>query len=208
MKPLSDLTGNVFGEWTVLHRAVDNYKGHARWVCRCSCGEERTVLGGNLRRGKTVSCGHAARTQGGLWKDHVSEYDSWKQMHRRCYNSEAPYYSRYGGRGIMVSPRWHDFKLFLEDMGKRPFKGAELDRINNDGNYEPGNVRWATKQQNADNMSTTRYLTHDGITDTVTGWAQRLKVPRGLLSSRLHKGWPLERALAPRERKKHVKTHV
>lgn len=83
----------------------------------------------------------------------TSEYNIWRAMRARCANPKNPDYKSYGGRGISVCERWQDFSIFLSDMGERPSKNHSLDRIDNDGNYEPGNVRWATIQEQASNTS-------------------------------------------------------
>ncbi len=194
MKPPMNLVGQTFGQWIVLSRAEGNYRGHSRWVCRCSCGTERIVLGNNLKRGLTVSCGHPARTIGGLWKDFQSEYDTWKQILARCGDPEHPNYSNYGGRGIAVCERWHDFVYFLYDVGRRPAPGLHLDRIDNDGDYRPGNWRWVTAMENSHNSTAVRKIDYRGRSLPIAEWERQLGFPKGTLNSRLSNGWTVERA--------------
>lgn len=144
-----DVTGKRFGKWTVLERAANN-DGHARWLCRCECGNQRTVDGKSLRRGDSTKCDHCKGLTHGHSRrsGHSLTYDSWIAMWQCCTNPHMTHYRRYGGRGIAVCARWESFELFLKDMGERS-QGMTLDRINNDGNYEPGNVRWATRKGQA-----------------------------------------------------------
>ena len=161
--PRRDLTGMRFGRWLVLRFASRDAGGRARWRCVCSCGAEKIVGGDNLTRGLSRSCGCLTReltgqrsvTHGHAPSPSISkkvspEYRSWISMKTRCYNPASNRFYRYGGRGIIVCDRWlYSFENFLADMGPRP-KGTTLDRFpNKNGNYEPGNCRWATvKQQN------------------------------------------------------------
>jgi hypothetical protein len=118
-------------------------------------------------------------------------------MISRCENPGNPKFHRYGARGISVSPKWrHDFAAFLADMGPKPSSGHSLDRINNDGNYEPGNCRWATPKQQIQNSSRVRLLTHNGLTLCLTEWAERLGIANSSLRSRLHRCASPERALS------------
>lgn len=195
MKPIQDLTGKNYGEWTVLARAEGNYRGHTRWLCVCSCGVQRVVLGPNLRSGKTSSCGHPARTAGGLYGQYTSEYDTWRQMTLRCEDPAHAGYPSYGARGIKVCTRWKIFSNFIDDMGPRPFQGAQLDRIDNDGDYEPANCRWVTAMENSHNSTSVRLLAFGGLNLPVAEWERRLGFKKGLVASRLHNGWTVERAL-------------
>ena len=123
-------------------------------------------------------------------------------MLNRCFNTEAPNYPNYGERGITVCERWLDFNAFLEDMGYSP-KGLYLDRIDNDGNYEPGNCRWVDVIVSASNRRGTVLLTHDGETATVAEWSRRTGLSQQLIHKRLHNGWSVADALSPAQQKYH-----
>jgi len=145
-----DQTGRRFGRLIVVERAPNRGK-LTHWRCRCDCGKAHTVYSGYLKDGRTKSCG-CLRSDllsiHGHAKGKCSRtYRSWKKMRDRCTNVRHRHYSYYGGRGINVCERWlHSFANFLADMGERPL-GTTLDRRENDGNYEPGNCRWATWSQ-------------------------------------------------------------
>lgn len=121
-------------------------------------------------------------------------YSAWTSMHRRCYCVTDRHYGRYGGRGIRVCERWNSVHAFMEDMGHPP-AGMTLGRINNDGNYEPGNCRWETQEQQNENTSRNRYIEWRGKTQTIKAWGQELNINPGRISERLRRGWSIERAL-------------
>ena len=145
-----DLTDAVFGEWIVIRRAANNKNGSAMWLCRCSCGKERVVYGGSLRSGRSKSCGHYYRARGnmkhgGRW---TKLYMVWDSMRSRCFTVSNKDYESYGGRGITVCNEWNDFSAFREWALTNGYKeGLSIDRIDNDGNYEPSNCRWATAHE-------------------------------------------------------------
>lgn len=123
----------------------------------------------------------------------LKTYQTWTDMRRRCGNAKNITYASYGGRGITVCDRWQLFENFLADMGERPH-GMEIDRIDNDGNYEPGNCRWATCRENSLNRRSTKFVEFRGERLCVTEWACRIGIDPASLSARLKK-WPLERAM-------------
>jgi hypothetical protein len=167
MKPAIDLTGKQFGYWTVLHRGhtvIHSTGSIVFWTCRCVCGLEKDVPGGHLRRSHkpSKSCGcmqrelcSNAKTRHGharhRTKSITGTYWSWQAMNARVRNPSSTSFKNYGGRGITICERWELFENFLADMGSRP-DGLSLDRYPNpDGNYEPGNCRWATRQEQQKN---------------------------------------------------------
>jgi hypothetical protein len=126
---------------------------------------------------------------------HRAAFRAWESMFWRCDNPEHEAYGRYGGRGITICQQWRDsFLSFLEDMGDPP-KGLTLDRIDNDGNYEPGNCRWATRTQQQRNRTKNRRLTLHGVTLCVAEWAEKLGVKRDVLYDRLRRDWTDEATL-------------
>lgn len=149
-----DLTGKRFSRLLVLKRGPDRGKRPA-WRVRCDCGAMSLVNGDNLRSGNTQSCGclrsersSAANGTHFESRPQTPEYRAWTHMRSRCYDSTSKNYRYYGGRGISVCKRWgKSYLSFLADVGRRPSSNHSLDRINNDGNYEPKNCRWATRSQ-------------------------------------------------------------
>jgi hypothetical protein len=122
-------------------------------------------------------------------------YWTWRGMLLRCSSKHSAHYSKYSGRGISVCHRWRSFENFLHDMGDRP-DGMTLDRINNDGNYEPGNCQWASKRAQSRNRRNIRPLTLRGETKLLTDWASEMGIRPSTLSMRIDKyGWSIEKAL-------------
>lgn len=118
-------------------------------------------------------------------------WGSWQSMMTRCYNKSQNGYKYWGGRGIRVCDRWLVFENFLEDMGERP-KGTSIDRRDNDGNYEPGNCRWATAMEQGGNRRGTRIVTWQGESHHVTEWSRILGIRPNVIFSRLYAGWSLD----------------
>ncbi len=168
-----DLTGLKIRRWTVLEYVDKDKYGNSRWRCRCDCGTERIVNGTNLmNKNGTFSCGcylieclrKRSITHGVLVDGKCpTEYSIWHSMISRCENKNTACFHVYGGRGIKVCDRWRNsFENFLEDMGSRPSKYYSLDRINNDGNYEPDNCRWATRKEQFRNISKNLWVVFNG----------------------------------------------
>jgi hypothetical protein len=125
-------------------------------------------------------------------------YKIWQGMRGRCSNRNNANYPEYGGRGIRVCEAWdRSFQAFLNDVGPRPSPAHSIDRIDNDGNYEPGNVRWATDREQNNNSRNCHWIEHNGIRDTVAGWASRLGCSTQVLRVRLHQKWPIPDVLSP-----------
>ena len=126
-------------------------------------------------------------------------YKLWSAIKDRCFNPDSKHYARYGGRGITMHPAWvDDYATFAADIGERP-KGMTLDRIDNNGNYEPNNVRWATRLEQANNRVTNVLITHEGLTMTLADWARHKGYKYGMLTSRWKKGLRGKELLAPPE---------
>ena len=135
---------------------------------------------------------HGYKTAG----SYSTEYAIWNGMRSRCGNPNNPTFQRYGARGIKVCPAWtEDFMNFLRDMGRRPSPDHTLDRIDNDGNYEPGNCRWATRQEQCRNRRSSKFLTIGSETKTQAEWAQEAGIRQGTIYERLKLGWSPEKAV-------------
>ncbi len=210
-KQAADLTGRQFGKWTVLAFAGKR-NSLIFWTCRCQCGTIKDVYGSSLKNGasKTCGCGIVAATIRRSTKHGMAcrgrlkvEYQTWSGMKDRCRNKNHAEYPIYGGRGIVVCERWlNSFGNFFADMGPRPSPRHSIDRIDNDGNYEPTNCRWATPIEQANNKRNNRMLSLDGETRTLPDWARLLGVSSHVLHQRLHRGWSVERTLRTKVKKK------
>lgn len=206
---VKNIVGQRFGRLTAIAFAGSTRK--AKWTCRCDCGSTVEVDGGGLRGGHTRSCGCLKREvskevntiHGFSTRERVaSEYKSWAGIKDRCTNPKRKDYPRYGGRGVRVCDRWlHSFENFIADMGEKPSSRHSIERLNNDGDYEPRNCVWATSIEQQNNKRTSRFITSGGRTQTVETWAREIGVKSCTLRWRLNHGWSDEETVNPKTRK-------
>lgn len=201
--PVKDMSGLRFTRLRVLSRAPSDSNGNAKWNCLCDCGNTTVSSGFTLRNGEAKSCGCLTTDQlnerRGVTHRMTGQptYMAWAHMRQRCTNSKTRRWARYGGRGIAICERWNSFDNFYADMGPKPSDNHSLDRINNDGDYEPGNCRWATKSEQNRNHSANHMVTYKGrrvplvtaIEMSSTG------INRNTVEGRLGRGWSIEAAL-------------
>lgn len=213
MKPMEDMIGLVFGRLTVVARARNTKRGGAQWLCRCECGQEKINSRQNLKAGRVRSCGCLRketsrevglqrRTHGHAAKE-TPEYKAWRSALGRCHNPAHRQWPLYGGRGIHVADEWRsDFQAFLDHVGMRPSAKHSLDRIDPDGGYSPGNVRWADWFVQGNNRRNNHIVYVDGVRMTLAE-AIRLKGQKSSrVRQRLANGWNVERALNESSRNK------
>lgn len=197
----SDLSGKKFSRWLVQHRSPRA----EYWFCICDCGTVKAVRGANLKNGNSKSCGcysreiaAAAKFKHGMAAGgrQTPEYATWARMKDRCENPNATGFERYGGRGISVCDEWrNDFCAFLRDMGKKPSSRHSIDRIDVNGDYTPGNCRWATPRQQSRNKSDTRMVMYGGSLIPLIDAAALAGIGYRTINSRMQKGWTAERAV-------------
>lgn len=208
-KRLVSQPGESYGRLTVIAEAerycAPGGQSQRQVVCRCECGQMVTVRTASLQSGLTVSCGcrqrEVAAMNGRNSATHGMEgtptYNAWVSMKERCSNQHHAFYEHYGGRGICVCQLWRDsFVSFLADIGERPTNKHTLDRFpDNDGDYEPGNVRWATWKEQNRNRRNNALIEFQGETLCLAEWAERIAIHPDTLTKRLKQGWTIEKAL-------------
>lgn len=201
-----DHTGKKFGRWTVLKRAERKHRRITFWVCRCECGTERDVAIRGIISGRSTSCGcyaKEARRAGIIekvtthGKSRTTEYQTWCSIIARCHRKTSTGYKSYGAKGIAVCDRWReDFQNFYDDMGERPSEYHSIDRFpDTKGNYEPGNCRWATRQQQDENRG--KFYEINGERLNVSQIAKKYNVSTDTIRVRVDRlGWTIERAIS------------
>lgn len=200
-----DLTGKRFGLYTVI-KFADNgtpEKRVSRFLCRCDCGTEKILQGGQIQ--KVYSCGCATNqiiseknsTHGeASVSKRTKEYRTWKSIKDRCYLQSCKSYRIYGARGIKMSESWiASYEVFLNDVGRAPFPYSSIERINNDGDYEPGNCEWSTPKLQARNRSTNVFLTHNGKTQCALDWSIETGIPHWSIGRRAKEGWSIQKMI-------------
>ena len=216
-KRFKDLTGKTFGRLKVvkyLGRCYVSESFNNFWAVTCSCGAKDVVVQtSDLMSGRTRSCGcfndeerskrafihgHSKSNDG----NYTPTYVSWTQMRRRCFDPKKHSFKNYGGRGITICDSWSQFENFLADMGERP-PNMTLDRIDNDGNYEKTNCRWATRKEQGRNTRVNRNLTYNGRTQPAVVWAEEYGINFSTFRHRINKGkWSVKKALTTPVRNK------
>lgn len=192
LKSSPNLKGKKFGKWLVLEKAP-SVGGRSRWFCECECGEKAVVIAQTLLNGHSSKCRKCYKPDGNITHGcctdgKIPEYHIWNSMKNRCLNPNDKGFKNYGARGISVCDEWkNSFESFYEYVGQRPFDGASIDRIDNDGNYEPGNVRWATPKEQMANTRKQKY----GI--CVTQWCRENNLDRFHVAAALKDGVPLDK---------------
>lgn len=199
MPAFNDITGQRFGRLVVLSRAENKGKD-VTWDCSCDCGNVHNTRGSDLRRGSIKSCGCLRRevstekaTTHGLSAHPL--YTVWASMMARCYNTKNNNYYKYGAKGITVCDDWQDLPVFASDMGDKPEGRYSIDRVDNDGDYEPNNCRWATDFEQSRNTSRNVMYTVGEQTLCLEDWAAKVGMYAWTLSKRLKRGLDIEQAL-------------
>lgn len=180
--------------------------------CLCDCGNAIDITPSQFKRGVVKSCGCLRNSFCLNKKGHSNHplYHVWLQMMYRCYKRTSKNYEKYGGRGIKVCQEWHDFLEFVrwsDSVGGRP-DGYSLDRIDNNGNYGPSNCRWATMKVQNTNKSDNIVIKYNGVSRTLSEWAEHLGIKWVTLHNRYVRGWSIERMLTEPVNKKSRKSRA
>ena len=208
-EPVSSLVGRKINRLTLTH-VIEKRDSHNELLAEfyCECGRSKTARLSNVFNGNVTSCG--CKRAENAFKNGVvihgysrvnartPDYLCWDAMKSRCINSRSANYVNYGARGISVCDRWlgsFGFLNFISDMGSRPSPRHSLDRINNDGNYEPSNCRWATTRQQARNKRTARIVEFNGESLPIVEWSERTGLKYDIIHNRISSGWSPSDAL-------------
>ena len=206
MSEKKDLTGLKFMHLLVLEEAGKNKDGRTKWLCKCDCGNYHTTLGKYLLNGDTTSCGcRRARilreTTERQTTHHMTGtrlYQIWSGIRGRCNNPNEECYPNYGGRGIKICDEWNsNFTTFYEWAINNGYKeNLTIDRIDNNGDYNPNNCRWTDLKTQANNTRRNHYLTYKGETKSLAEWAEIKKINYSTLRARINTyHWSVEKAL-------------
>lgn len=192
--------GNVYTNYTVVRKIEGRREGI--YECLCKCGTVRNVAIGDLKRGTVKSCGCWMFEQGKAHgKSGTREHRIWKAMNSRCHNVNHSSYHNYGGRGIFVHDRYRSgqpnaFMNFLNDVGEAPTNKHSIDRIDVNRGYEPGNIKWSTQKEQANNTRVNRVIEYKGIKLTLAKWGDIAVVDARTIMYRLKRGWEFGRAIS------------
>lgn len=196
-----DISGMRFDRLVAIRSDHAKKKGYYFWLFLCDCGKEKVISKASVIAKIVVSCGCYGKQKRLESKRSFKHgktgskvYYTWQSMKGRCFNPKQDMFPKYGGRGIKICDRWLKFENFLEDMGEPPTQKHSIDRIDNNGNYEPTNCRWATNKEQSRNRSVTKFATYKGETKSVLDWCEELGLSYNLTRERLSNGWTAERA--------------
>lgn len=201
-----NLVGRRFTRWFVNFKSGVNKHGQSMWDCTCECGARGVIMVGALTSGASKSCGclnlervASSRSHGQAHQGRKHPlYSTWVSMRGRCANPGDQSFHNYGARGISVCQRWGRFEAFLADMGPTHQPGLTLDRIDNDGHYEPGNCRWATKRVQANNTRRNKIIWTPIGDMTICDAARAFGLTRDILKFRILANWPIGVRFAPK----------
>ena len=195
-----DLLGSRFGMLVCTEYVWDRNRDCSWWKCDCDCGNTKTIRTSALRSGATNSCGCLHKKQlSDLMKTHglskSKEYKVWCAMKERCAKPTDKSFINYGGRGIKVHPSWMDFSNFINDMGMRPTPKHTLERVDNDGNYEPNNCKWATRGEQRRNCRRVTWVTIGNEKLCLSDWCKKAGITRHSVRMRVARGMTIEQAI-------------
>lgn len=204
MGKVKDLSGLRFNNLTVIKLAYINKRAY--WLCQCDCGNQKIMCSHDL--GHTKSCGckkYGQSKKHGL--KNTKLYKVWKGFKQRCYNSNNPGYKNYGGRGIKVCEEWlNDFQAFYDWAMENGYKeGLSIDRIDNNGNYEPSNCRWTNRQVQNDNRRNVIHLSYNDETHNIAEWSRILGISKKTIQGRYKRGLSIDKILYRGKLKRGVK---
>lgn len=192
-----DLTGKKFGEWTVIEKAEKATSGNYKWLCRCSCGNLKKVDGNSLRGGRSTKCVSCVEPYSKTKYSGKPIQVILKGMKQRCYYKKHNKYKDYGGRGIGIHQEWIDnpvsFYDWAYDNGYK--EGLSIERIDNNGNYEPSNCTFIEVNEQQQNKRKNNWITINGKTKILADWCKQFNINRNTVSSRVKRGMGYEEAL-------------
>lgn len=214
MKNFVDLTGKKYNYLTIIK--FSHYKSNYRyWLCRCDCGVEKSIREDLIVKNKTISCGcyniikiKKTNTKHGLWSHRL--HNVWSSIKTRCYNKKSHAYKNYGGRGITMCDEWkNNFKSFYDWAMSNGYQdNLTIDRINNNGNYEPLNCRWVDMKTQSNNKRNNKMITYKNETLSVSEMARKYDITVDRLSKRLYAGWSVQKAIETPVNKNKIRNKI